>query len=406
MTSYTIAGGGIIGLTTAWTLLQRLGDVEVTVLEKESSVAAHQTGRNSGVVHSGLYYVPGSLKAELCREGKGLLESYCHTRNLPLETCGKVVVATSAEEIPRLDKLQARAEANGVPHERIGPERLRELEPHAFGIDALHVPVSGIVGYGAVCESLRAEIEASGRGSMRLAAKVRSISAPEGSQRAEIRLHGGETTHADHVINCTGLFSDRIARASGATPNARIVPFRGEYFRLTKGAEHLVQNLIYPVPDPRFPFLGVHFTRMVDGGIECGPNAVFALAREGYSWGKVSPRDLADALTWPGTWRLFAKHWRTGLGETWRSVSRKAFVKALSRLVPDIRPSHLEPIPAGVRAQALTRDGNLLDDFAVTSQGGVTHVINAPSPAATASFAIANHIVDVALGGQQRAKGL
>lgn len=400
MSSYIIAGGGIVGLTTGWTLLQRLPDADITVLEKEQGVAMHQTGRNSGVVHSGLYYVPGSLKADLCRRGKELLERYCLERGLPMETCGKVVVATTSEEIPRLDSLQARAEANGVPHHRIGRQRLAELEPHAAGMAALHVPVSGIVDYGAVCESLRAEIEGSGRGSVRLGAKVLGIDPnPQGSsdQGPRVRLAGGETVQADHAINCTGLFSDRVAKASGARPNVRVVPFRGEYYRLTKDAEYLVQNLIYPVPDPRFPFLGVHFTRMTGGGIECGPNAVFALAREGYTWGQISPRDLADALCWPGTWRLFAKHWRTGLGETWRSISRKAFVKALSRLVPDIRPEHLEPVPAGVRAQALTRSGNLLDDFAVTSNGNVTHVINAPSPAATAAFAIANHIVDVAL---------
>lgn len=399
MSSYTIAGGGIVGLTTAWTLLQRLPGAEVTVLEKGGRVAMHQTGRNSGVVHSGLYYAPGSLKADLCRRGKDLLEGYCTDRKLPLETCGKVVVATLPEEIPRLDALQARAEANGVPHHRIGPERLSELEPHAAGIAALHVPVSGIVDYVAVCESLRTEIEASGRGSVRLGAQVLGMDAADGNgaRGTVVRLAGGDTVRADHSINCTGLFSDRVAKASGSPPDVRVVPFRGEYYKLTKEAEHLVQNLIYPVPDPRFPFLGVHFTRMVGGGIECGPNAVFALAREGYTWGQISPRDLADALSWPGTWRLFAKHWRTGLGETWRSISRKAFVKALSRLVPDIRPEHLEPIPAGVRAQALTRGGNLVDDFAVTSSGNVTHVINAPSPAATASFAIANHIVDVAL---------
>lgn len=387
-----IVGGGIVGLTVAWTLLQRDPDNQVTVLEKESGVARHQTGRNSGVIHSGLYYQPGSMKAQTCRRGKQLLENYCSERGIAMDRCGKVVVATTEAEIPRLDALQARASENGVEHQRIDADSLRQLEPHVNGIDALHVPESGIVDYLAVCESLAEELGASGRGTVQTGARVQSI---QRGHRTRIKVHGAhDLIDSDLVVNCAGLHSDRVARSAGTRPTARIVPFRGEYYKLTPEAEHLVNDLIYPVPDPRFPFLGVHFTRMVNGGIECGPNAVFALAREGYGWTDVSPRDLYDAFSWPGTWRLFAKHWRTGLGETWRSFSKQAFVRALQRLVPAIRAEHLERIPAGVRAQALTRHGTLLDDFAIQSEGDVVHVLNAPSPAATASFAIAEHVVD------------
>lgn len=388
-----VVGGGIIGLTVAWEVLQRHPEHRVTLLEKEAEVATHQTGRNSGVIHSGLYYAPGSLKAETCRHGKSLLEAFCSTHSVSMDRCGKVVVATDPSELPRLASLEERAAANGVFARRIDADELKELEPHAAGIAALHVPETGIVDYVGVCNTLVRLIEDSGRGTVRRGVEVIALDATT-EAAVTARLKDGSTVQGTAAVNCAGLHCDRVAKRSGASPSARIVPFRGEYFRLTKDAEHLVKHLIYPVPDPRFPFLGVHFTRMVDGGIECGPNAVFALAREGYTWGSLSPTDLASALSWPGTWRLFAKHWKTGLGETWRSVSRAAFVKALGRLVPEIKKEHLIRIPAGVRAQALTRGGALLDDFALEPQGPVVHVLNAPSPAATASFAIAERIVE------------
>lgn len=386
-----VIGGGILGLATAREALRTHPKVRVTVYEKESQLAAHQTGRNSGVVHSGLYYEPGSLKALTCRRGKELLESFCREHRIAIETCGKVVVATDTAELARLDALAERARANDISFERIGANRLKEIEPHVAGVAALHVPESGIVDYRGVCEALAAEIRATGRGSVITGARVRGIDTSDGVQLA---LSGAPPPPpAELVINCGGLHADRLARAAGAAPATRIVPFRGEYFELTPDAEHLVRNLVYPVPDPRFPFLGVHFTRMVHGGVECGPNAVFALAREGYRWLDINPRDLADALVWPGTWRLFGKHWRIGAGEAWRSVSKRAFVRALQRLIPSIQAEHLTPAPSGVRAQALERSGHLLDDFALVREGSVLHVLNAPSPAATASLAIAERIV-------------
>ena len=344
------------------------------------------------MIHSGLYYAPGSAKATLCRRGKRLLEAFCTEHGVPFETCGKVVVATHNDELPRLERLAERAQANGVRSRRIGAEEIRQLEPHARGIAGLHVAESGIVDYRAMCDRLVELIRASGRGDVRFDTEVRGVS------NASIQLRSGEELPSgDALVNCTGLHSDRIARRSGTALDARIVPFRGEYFVLRPEAEHLVRNLIYPVPDPRFPFLGVHFTRMIGGGVECGPNAVFALAREGYRWRDVSPRDMCDALLWPGTLRLFGSHWRTGLGETWRSFSKRAFVRALQRLVPDIRTHHLERAPSGVRAQALSRDGNLVDDFAIERHGAALHVLNAPSPAATASLAIGEVLAERAL---------
>ena len=388
-------GGGIVGLATAWQLPQRHPNLRISVLEKEREVAAHQTGRNSGVVHSGLYYVPGSLKATTCRRGKELLERFCREYGVPHERCGKVVVATQDEEIERLDRLEERARANGVEHRRIGPEELREIEPHASGIAALHVPESGIVQYVSMCHALVREIETAG-GLVRTGVEVNRVAVESQDVAVHLRrtVEGGGLERADVVVNCAGLQSDQVARRSGSTPDARIVPFRGEYYELTAEARHLVKHLIYPVPDPRFPFLGVHFTRMIGDGIECGPNAVFALAREGYRWRDIDFADLADALSWPGTWKLFKQHWRTGLGETWRSFSKKAFVTALQRLVPEIRTEHLVRAPAGVRAQALTREGALVDDFAITREGPVLHVTNAPSPAATASLAIGERLAE------------
>jgi L-2-hydroxyglutarate oxidase len=391
-----VVGGGIVGLAVA----ERLGsvdpDLDVLVLEKEPRIALHQTGRNSGVVHSGLYYKPGSKKAQNCRAGKALLEEFCRVENVPFERCGKVVVATREDELPALAELERRGRANGVELEQIGPQRLRELEPHAAGIAALHVPESGIVDYTAVCERLAARIVARG-GTVATGVRVLGLAEVHGStpRQVLVRTSRGDEP-ADVAFNCSGLFSDRIARASGLPWRERIVPFRGEYFELVPAAHGLVKNLIYPTPDPRFPFLGVHFTRMVVGGVECGPNAVLALAREGYTWRDVSLRDTFDALTYPGFLRLAARHWRTGLGEVVRSLSRAAFVRALQRLVPDVRAEHLVPAPAGVRAQALDRKGSLVDDFVIEPHAAIVHVLNAPSPAATSALSIARHVVDAA----------
>jgi L-2-hydroxyglutarate oxidase len=360
----------------------------VVVLEKEPDLALHQTGRNSGVVHSGLYYKPGSMKARTCLHGKALLERFCRERGVTLESCGKVVVATSEAEFPQLEKLAGRARDNGVPATEIGPERLRELEPHCAGLRALHVPVTGIVDYRGMCRALAADVRVAG-GELVFDAQVTGLESRSGSVVVESRAGEFE---APVAVNCAGLHSDRVLQLSGARRPARIVPFRGEYFELVPSAWPLVRNLIYPVPDPSFPFLGVHFTRMALGGVECGPNAVLALSREGYHWDDIRVGELADALGYSGFWKLVSRHWKAGMGEMWRSLSKRAFTKALQRLVPEIREEQLVPAEAGVRAQALGPDGSLVDDFLIQREGRVVHVLNAPSPAATASLAIAEHI--------------
>ena len=389
--THLVVGGGIVGLATARELARRDPNARVLLCEKESDVARHQTGRNSGVVHSGLYYAPGSLKARTCVRGRELLEAFVATHAVPYERTGKVVVAVTEDELPRLQALEERGRANGLRIETLGPEALREHEPEAAGIRALFVHETGIVDYAGVCRALAEELRGGGH-ALRFGVRVEDLRT-EGDHVVASLADGG-TLRVRHAVNCAGLHSDRLGRTRDERPTARIVPFRGEYYELTESARPLVRNLIYPVPDPRFPFLGVHFTRCTSGAVECGPNAVFALAREGYRWRDVDLRDLADALGWPGTWRLFARHWRTGVGETWRSFSKRAFVHALRRLVPAIRPEHLRPAPAGVRAQALGRDGRLLDDFVVRRQGPITHVVNAPSPAATAALAIAECIAE------------
>ena len=350
-----IVGGGIVGLATAYALR----DVHPVVFEKEREVGLHQTGHNSGVIHSGIYYKPGSSKARLSVEGGRLLREFCRDQGIQTETCGKVVVATDPSELPRLEELHRRAAANGVTVERIGPERLKEIEPHARGIAALHVPGTGIVDYGQVARKLAEFVEV----------------------RRGVRVGSARSLGAKLVINCAGLHSDRLARS-----RIRIVPFRGEYYRLRRTS--LVRGLIYPVPDPSFPFLGVHFTRMVGGGVEAGPNAVLALRREGYRWRDVSVRDALETLAYPGFRRLVRRHWRMGLVEVWRSWSKRAFVRALQRLVPEVVEDDLERAGAGVRAQALDPDGTLVEDFRIEERPGEIHVLNAPSPAATASLAI------------------
>jgi (S)-2-hydroxyglutarate dehydrogenase len=385
-----IVGAGIVGLATAVSAARRFPHLRIVVLEKEDAVARHQTGHNSGVLHSGIYYKPGSLKAVNCRAGKQAMVAFCEREGIPFELCGKVIVAVSEEEIGALRTIFGRGQANGVQCEMIGPDRLRELEPHVAGLAAIHVPEAGIVDYIAV--SLRlAELLSEHGGEVVLGAAVRRVlSAQVGvvveTSRGAIR--------ARYLINCAGLHSDRVAAASDARVPLKIMPFRGEYFELRPESRHLCRNLIYPVPDPNFPFLGVHFTRMIGGGVECGPNAVLAFAREGYTRTTINVRDLVESVSYPGFIRLASRYWRAGAGEMWRSFSKGAFVRALQRLVPEIRSEHLLPAPAGVRAQAVGRDGRLLDDFAIEEQGCAVHVYNAPSPAATASLNIGELITD------------
>ena len=385
-----IIGGGIVGLATAWRYGLRFPGVPVAVLEKEDALARHQTGRNSGVIHSGIYYKPGSLKAANCRRGKAMLEDFCREHGVPFETCGKVVVAVDPPEVPRLEALHERARANGVACERIGPERLRDLEPQAAGVAALHVPETGIVDYRAVCEKLAALI---GQAGGEILTRARAVGFRTDGARVVVETTAGEVS-ARCVVNCAGLHSDRVLERSGGRRPVRIVPFRGEYYELAPAVRSFCRNLIYPVPDPGFPFLGVHFTRGIHGDVECGPNAVLALAREGYTWRDVNPRDLWDVASYPAFWRLAARHWRMGSGEVWRSLSRAAFTRSLRRLVPAIEERHLSPAPSGVRAQALAPDGGLVDDFLIQGEGRMVHVCNAPSPAATSSLSIGEHIVD------------
>ena len=386
-----VIGGGIIGIATAMTLRRRFSDLSLTVVETEKTVAAHQTGHNSGVLHSGIYYKPGSDKASNCRKGKRLMEEFCMEHSVPWDRCGKVVVATREEEIPRLDRIAERATANGVEFERIDTDRLRELEPAAAGLAALHVPETGIVNYRRVCEEMAGVVEREG-GPIELDFQVTRIQTKDGS--LELTSQSGEAIQCDRMINCAGLQSDRVCRMAGGHTDLRVVPFRGEYYELAPQSESLCRNLIYPVPDPSFPFLGVHFTRMIDGGVECGPNAVLALSRSGYRWRNVNPKDLIDAIGFRGFRTLAAKHWKMGLGEMHRSLSKSAFVTALQKLIPSIKSTDLIPGRSGVRAQAVTPDGNRFDDFLIERSERALHVLNAPSPAATASLAIAEQIVN------------
>jgi L-2-hydroxyglutarate oxidase len=385
-----VVGGGILGLATAHRLLAQRPGTSVVVLEKEPAIALHQTGHNSGVLHSGIYYRPGSLKAANCRAGKSAMERFCSEEGIPYDVCGKVIVALDEPERRRLEGLHERAAANGVRCERISPERLREIEPHAAGVEALHVPETGIVDYRRVCERLAARIAERG-GSVVTGAEVAAFSPAR--NRTVVSTAAGEYD-ARIVVNCAGLQSDRVTRLAGGRPPARIVPFRGEYFELVPEKRHLCRNLIYPVPDPAFPFLGVHFTRRIGGGVECGPNAVLALAREGYDKRTVNVRDLWDTLSYGGFLRLAQKHWRTGAGEMWRSLSKRAFTRALRRLLPEIEEQDLTPAPAGIRAQAVAPDGSMVDDFLIVEDERAVHVNNAPSPAATASLEIGRLVAE------------
>jgi (S)-2-hydroxyglutarate dehydrogenase len=389
-TDVLIVGGGIVGLATAYHLTRDFPARKVTLLEKEPDLAVHQTGRNSGVLHTGIYYRPASLRATNCRTGKLAMEQFCASEGIPFEICGKVIVATGEEELPALQRIFERGQANGVKCEMIERSRLAELEPHAAGIRAIHVPEAGIVDYPAVCRRLAEKIEQAG-GKIIFRARVTGMQHQNGC--VVVESEAGEF-QAQFVVTCAGLHSDRVAKLSGQHVESKIIPFRGEYFELKPEAQHLCKNLIYPVPDPSFPFLGVHFTRLIHGGIECGPNAVLAFAREGYRKRDISPGDLAETLTYPGFLRLAAKYWRTGMGEMWRSFSKRAFVRALQRLVPEIREENLVSAPSGVRAQAIARDGSMIDDFLILETERVVNVCNAPSPAATAALNIGRLIVD------------
>ena len=384
-----IIGGGVVGLATAYRWTQEHPDKSVVVLEKEDSVAEHQTGHNSGVLHSGIYYKPGSLKAINCREGKAAMVKFCAEQNIDYDICGKVIVATEDAETPALNRILKRGQANGVACELIGRERLLELEPHVRGVKAIHVPEAGIVNYRQVCQRLSELVTASGS-EVLTSARVTDIRQWEG--RLTIESTAGDVT-VQHAINCAGLHCDRITKLAGQTPKSKIIPFRGEYYELRPEAYHLCRNLIYPVPDPKFPFLGVHFTRMIDGSVECGPNAVLAFAREGYLKTDINFRDLFESLTYGGFLRLAATYWKVGAGEIWRSVSKRAFVRALRRLVPEIHADLLKAAPAGVRAQAVSPNGTMVDDFQIIDSPRVIHVCNAPSPAATSSLNIGKTIV-------------
>ncbi len=390
-----VIGGGIVGLSTALALTKASPPVRPLVLEKERDVAAHQTGHNSGVIHSGIYYKPGSLKARYTVAGARQLVEFCKAEGIAHDICGKVVVATDESELPRLEELHRRGVANEVPGgvELIGPERLREIEPHAAGIRALHVPATGIVDYIGVARRY-AELVRERGGEVRTGVRVTALKRDSGEWAIET---DAGVIRARRLINCAGLYSDEVARRAGCRPPVRIVPFRGEYYKLAPQRESLVKGLIYPVPDPAFPFLGVHFTRMIRGGVEAGPNAVLSFKREGYRKTDFDAREAWGTLSFPGFWRLASKYWRTGAGEFYRSFSKAAFVRALQRLLPELRAADLQPGGSGVRAQAIEPSGVLVDDFSIQAIDGIIHVLNAPSPAATASLPIGQAIADQAL---------
>lgn len=390
--SIVVIGSGIVGLATAWRLLQTRPHLSLAVIDKEPGPARHQSGHNSGVIHSGIYYAPGSLKAFNCVQGRRALIDFCREHGIAHDLCGKVIVATDDSERARLASIHQRGIANGVSCREISAEELREIEPHCAGVEGLFVEDAGIVDFPGVCEALVREITRMG-GQFHYGEKVLALQ----EQNNGITLSTDRSTHwADLVINCAGLYSDKVA-AMDVDPGCSIVPFRGEYYLLKPESRFLVRNLIYPVPDPAFPFLGVHFTRRITGAIECGPNAVLAFAREGYSKSDIHLGELAGTLTSPAFMKLALKHWRMGLGEYVRSFSKAAFVTALQKLLPAVQAEHLEPAPAGVRAQALSHDGTLMDDFHIRESRRAVHVCNAPSPAATACLAIGEEVARRAL---------
>jgi L-2-hydroxyglutarate oxidase len=386
-----IVGGGIVGLATAMALSREHG-LSVAVLEGESGLARHQTGNNSGVIHSGLYYKPGSLKAKLCSEGREAMYRFCTEHGVPHERCGKIVVATLENELPALAELERRGIANGMTPRPLTAEQIKEHEPNISGIAGMFVEETGIVKYTAVAEAYAKVIRENGSQVLTNARVTKVV-----SNSGEIVIETARgAVRCRHLVNCGGLESDRVARLCGIEPGVRIVPFRGEYYQLAKSSEHLIRNLVYPVPDSRFPFLGVHFTRMIGGGVEAGPNAVLAWARNGYRRLSFNLRDATEIATFGGTWRMARKYWKTGLGEVYRSFSKRAFLKALQRLLPALTLEDLQPGGAGVRAQAMEPSGALVDDFRIVEKERMIHVLNAPSPAATASISIGRYIAGTA----------
>ena len=389
-TDIIIIGGGIVGLATAYQFTLDYPLLKITLLEKEQQLAAHQTGHNSGVLHTGIYYKPGSLKALNCLEGKSRMEDFCRKEEIDFEICGKVIVAISEAELPALETIYQRGRTNGVSCEMINSEKLHELEPHVAGIKAVHVPEAGIVDYGQVCKRFAKHLQNNEDNQIHCSTKVIGI---RHSESIVVETEQGEF-EGRFLVNCAGLYSDKIT-AMTQPPESKIIPFRGEYYEVRPEKHHLCRNLIYPVPDPSFPFLGVHFTRMINGSLECGPNAVLAFAREGYSRSTVNLLELAEILSYSGFIKLAAKYWRPGVGEMWRSFSKAAFVRALQRLVPEISADDLETAPAGIRAQAVLSNGKLVDDFLIQENKNIINVCNAPSPAATSSLNIGKHIVDI-----------
>jgi L-2-hydroxyglutarate oxidase len=394
-TDTVIIGGGIVGLATAHKLLEKNPSLSLIVLEKESDVALHQTGRNSGVIHSGIYYKPGSLKAINCLKGYQMLIDFCEQYQVSYELCGKIIVATDESEIPAMMKVYERGIENGLKNlEILDANQIKEIEPHVSGVKAIKVPHTGIVDYVQMCHKLKESI-AQKSGKIIFQTEVENVL--DNDNGVTISTKNGQTFSTQFAINCTGLFSDRVASTSIKNLKTRIVPFRGEYYELTEDAKHMVKHLVYPVPDPNFPFLGVHFTRMINGGIEAGPNAVLAFKREGYFLSDFNFRDVWEILSWRGFRKVAAKYWKTGLGEMYRSFSKKAFTKALQKLIPNIQMHHLKKAPAGVRAQACDIDGGLLDDFSIEQTDRIIHILNAPSPAATSCLSIGDTVSDALL---------
>ena len=386
-----VIGGGIVGLATAMALSKK---AKVCVIEAEDRLAKHQTGNNSGVIHSGMYYKPGSLKAVNCTLGRNKLYDFCKEHGIAYDNCGKIAVATEESQLPALEKLYERGVENGLDGiKKIGPEEIREIEPHVAGVAALKVPQTGIVDYVQVCDKF-AEIVKEHGGDIRTSTKFLALKKDQ--NHLVLETSQGEIT-TKNLINCGGLQSDRIAKKCGVDPGLKILPFRGEYYDLKPSAHHLVKHLIYPVPDPKFPFLGVHYTRMIHGGIEAGPNAVLAFKREGYSKFSFSLKDVIEEFSFPGFWIMGMKHWKMSVGEYYRSFSKKAFVRALQKLIPEITINDVVPSGAGVRAQALERDGKLVDDFKIVDADKMIHVLNAPSPAATAAISIGETIAERAV---------
>ncbi len=391
---YTIIGGGIVGLATAYQMLKQKPGLKLAVIEKEKAVAAHQTGHNSGVIHSGIYYKPGSLKAKNCMRGYEMLLDFCREHDVPFDLCGKIIVATNEAEVPELEKLYQRGIENGLDKiSRISQEEANEIEPHLKVFKALKVPYTGIIDYTVVCEKL-AQLVVQLGGEIFTGHKVEDIQI--GGNRVHIKTAQREFETTAY-INCAGLYCDKVAGLTQKNIDTRIIPFRGEYYMLKPEKRSLVKNLIYPVPDPNFPFLGVHFTRMIDGGVEAGPNAVFAFKREGYHMWDIDLQEMFESLAWPGFQKVMGKYWKTGIGEFYRSFSKAAFTRALQKLVPEVQEDDLIPAEAGVRAQACDKLGGLIDDFKIIEEQHAIHILNAPSPAATSSLSIGDAIAGMAL---------